>query len=190
MQHLRSDTQKFADFGCQGTAGARLESQRATRCHGSSRLTDLIGMNHNLDLVRSMVRKDHGLCSVSVIRPDGTPHSSLVNAGVLEHPFTGEAVVGFVTNGRVKLRALRANPAASALWRSDWSWVCVDGRCDVIGPDDPTDGVDAEILRLLLRNIFVAAGGTHDDWDAYDATMQAERRAAVLMQPTRIYGVG
>ncbi len=26
--------------------------------------------------------------------------------------------------------------------------------------------------------------------DAYDATMQAERRAAVLMQPTRIYGVG
>ena len=65
----------------------------------------------------------------------------------------------------------------------------MDGRCDVTGPDDATDGVDAEILRLLLRNIFVAAGGTHDDWDA-DATMQAERRAAVLMQPTRIYGVG
>jgi PPOX class probable F420-dependent enzyme len=149
-----------------------------------------MGMNHDLDLVRSMVTRDHGLCSVSVVRQDRTPHTSLVNAGVLEHPFTGEPVVGFVTNGRVKLRTLRVNPAVAALWRSGWSWVCVEGRCDVIGPDDPTDGVDAEHLRLLLRNIFVAAGGTHDDWDTYDATMRAERRAAVLVHPTRIYGVG
>jgi PPOX class probable F420-dependent enzyme len=147
-------------------------------------------MKHSIDSVRSMVMRDHGLCSVSVVRPDGTPHSSLVNAGVLEHPLTGETVVGFVTNGKVKLRALRANPAVSALWRSEWSWVCVEGRCGVIGPDDPKDGVDAEDLRLLLRRIFVAAGGTHDDWDTYDATMRSERRAAVLVQPARIYGVG
>ena len=57
----------------------------------------------------------------------------------------------------------------------------------LIGPDDPHDGVDSERLRLLLREIFTAAGGTHDDWDAYDRVMREERRTAVLVTPTRVY---
>lgn len=64
----------------------------------------------------------------------------------------------------------------------------VEGRAELIGPDDPHPGVDAERLRLLLREIFVAAGGSHDDWPAYDAAMVEQRRLAVLVQPTRIYG--
>ena len=40
---------------------------------------------------------------------------------------------------------------------------------------------------MLLRDIFTAAGGTHDDWNAYDAEMVAQRRTAVLVTPTRIY---
>jgi hypothetical protein len=40
---------------------------------------------------------------------------------------------------------------------------------------------------VLLREVFTAAGGTHDDWDTYDAVMRDERRAAVLIDPTRIY---
>ena len=43
-------------------------------------------------------------------------------------------------------------------------------------------------LRLLLREVFTAAGGTHDDWDAYDRVMREERRTAVLVTPTRVYG--
>ena len=39
----------------------------------------------------------------------------------------------------------------------------------------------------LLRDVFTAAGGTHDDWDAYDRTMRDERRTAVLITPTRVY---
>ena len=42
--------------------------------------------------------------------------------------------------------------------------------------------------RLLLREIFTAAGGTHDNWDEYDRTMREQRRTAVLITPTRIYG--
>ena len=45
--------------------------------------------------------------------------------------------------------------------------------------------MDAERLRLLLREIFTAAGGTHDDWDTYDRVMAEERRAAVLLTPER-----
>ena len=33
------------------------------------------------------------------------------------------------------------------------------------------------------------AGGTHDDWDAFDRAMADERRAVVLVTPHRIYGV-
>ena len=42
-------------------------------------------------------------------------------------------------------------------------------------------------LPGLLRDIFASAGGTHEDWAAYDAAMAEEQRAAVLIQPDRIY---
>jgi hypothetical protein len=39
----------------------------------------------------------------------------------------------------------------------------------------------------LLREIFTAAGGTHDDWSAYDQAMREQGRTAVFVAPTRIY---
>ena len=36
-------------------------------------------------------------------------------------------------------------------------------------------------LRDLLRDVFVAAGGSHDDWDTYDRVMAEERRLAVFV---------
>jgi PPOX class probable F420-dependent enzyme len=142
----------------------------------------------DLDPIRRMISREHGLASVSVVRADGTPHSSLVNAGVLDHPITGRPVVGYVTYGPVKLRNLRARPATSVLWRAGWQWAGVDGISELIGPDDPADGIDAEGLRLLLRAAFTGAGGTHDDWDTYDRVMREERRVAVLIEPQRVYG--
>ena len=35
-----------------------------------------------------------------------------------------------------------------------------------------------------------AAGGTHDDWDEFDRTMREQRRTAVLVTATRVYGNG
>ena len=137
-----------------------------------------------------MVAKENGLAGVTVVRADGTPHSSLVNAGVVDHPSTGRPVVGYVTYGPVKLRNLRERPATSLLWRSGWQWVGVEGSSELIGPDDPADGIDAEGLRLLLRAVFTGAGGTHDDWDTFDRVMREERRTAVLLAPTRVYGNG
>jgi PPOX class probable F420-dependent enzyme len=144
----------------------------------------------NLDAVRDIVAQDNGLASVSVVRADGTPHVSLVNAGVLEDPRTGRPVVGFVTYGQVKLRNLRARPAVALLWRAGWRWVAVEGVSELVGPDDPAEGIDHEGLRLLLRAVFTGAGGTHDDWASYDAVMRAERRVVVLVEPRRITGSG
>lgn len=140
----------------------------------------------DLTAVRAVVDQDSGLASVAVVRADGTPHTSLVNAGVLEHPLTGAPVVGYVTYGPVKLRNLRARPATSILWRAGWRWAGVDGTSELLGPDDP--GLDPEALRLLLRAVFASAGGTHDDWDVYDRAMRDERRVAVLVTPRKVYG--
>ncbi|MFC9636553.1 hypothetical protein ACFTY8_47115 [Streptomyces mirabilis] len=49
-------------------------------------------------------------------------------------------------------------------FRAGWNWATVEGGAEIAGPDDPYDGIDGERLRLLLREIFAAAGDTHDDW--------------------------
>jgi hypothetical protein len=42
-------------------------------------------------------------------------------------------------------------------------------------------------LPALLRTIFTAAGGQHEDWAEFDRVMAAEQRAAVLLRLGRIY---
>lgn len=130
---------------------------------------------------------DSGLAVISTLRADSTIQASVVNAGIMRHPLRDVEVVGFVTYGKVKLANLRARPQLTATFRSGWQWVAVEGDAEVIGPDDPAEAVDAERFRLLLREVFTAAGGTHDDWDAYDRVMAEQRRAAVFVEPKRVY---
>ncbi len=142
----------------------------------------------NIEDFRKLVGGDHGLVVVSVTRGDGTISSSVVNAGVLPHPVTGQSVVGMVVRGGTrKLANWRARPYANVVIRSGWQWAAAEGRVDLIGPDDPAPGFDAERLRLLLREIFTAAGGTHEDFDTYDRVMREERRTAVFVHPDRVY---
>ena len=140
-----------------------------------------------LDDAVTIGRRERFLVVVSTARADGTIQSSVVNAGVLAHPVTGEPVVGFVTYGRAKLATLRARPQVTVTFRAGGEWVAVEGRAGLAGPDDPDPGIDPERLRLLLREVFQAAGGTHDDWVAYDRTMAEQHRTAVLVTPSRIY---
>jgi hypothetical protein len=136
-----------------------------------------------------LIAADHGLVVVSVTRGNGTISSSVVNAGVLKHPVTGETVVGMVIMGGTrKLANLRERPYANVVVRAGWQWAAAEGAADLIGPDDPGPGIDAERLRLLLREVFTAAGGSHDDFGTYDAVMLAERRTAVFVRPDRVYG--
>lgn len=137
--------------------------------------------------VAELAGKEQGLAVVSTMRADGTIQSSLVNAGVMDHPIGGEPSLAFVTYGRVKLANLRIRPQLTATFRSGWQWATVEGRAELIGPDDPHPAVDAERLRLLLREVFSAAGGSHDDWAEYDRVMAEQRRAVVLVSPRRVY---
>ncbi|MCB0933426.1 MAG: TIGR03618 family F420-dependent PPOX class oxidoreductase [Mycobacterium sp.] len=134
---------------------------------------------------------DNGLAVVSTLRADHTIQASLVNAGVVAHPSTNLPVLGFVTYGRIKLANLRARPQLAVTFRNGWQWATVEGTAELAGPDDTQRWLHgAEHLRLLLREVFTACGGTHDDWNEYDRVMAEQGRTVVLITPTRIYSNG
>ncbi len=140
-----------------------------------------------LDDAMALAAREQFLAVVSTLRADSTIQSSLVNAGVLDHPVTGDPALAFVTYGAAKLRNLRDRPQVAVTFRSGWSWATIEGKAELIGPDDPHPQIDPERYRLLLREIFTAAGGQHDDWDAYDKTMVEQGRVAVFVAASRIY---
>jgi hypothetical protein len=141
-----------------------------------------------IDDIKRLVALDHGLASLSTVRRDGTVHSAVVNAGIVDHPVTGVPVAAFVGRpATLKIAHLRQNPTATLQWRAGWAWVAAEGRADIVGPDDLVDGVALDDVPPLLRRIYSAAGGEHDDWAEFDRVMAAERRVAVLLTPTRIY---
>ena len=144
-----------------------------------------------LDDAVALAADESGLAVVSTLRADATIQASLVNAGKFPHPVTGEDTLAFVTYGTVKLANLRARPQLAVTFRKGWMWATVEGEAELAGPDDPQPWLaDAERLRLLLRDVFTAAGGTHDNWDEYDRVMAEQRRTVVLVAPTRTYSNG
>lgn len=144
-----------------------------------------------LDDAVALAKEESGLAVISTVRADGTVQASLVNVGLLAHPSNGERVLGFTTYGRVKLANLRARPQLAVTFRNGWQWATVEGRAELAGPDDARPWLtEVDQLRLLLRDVFTAAGGTHDNWDEYDRVMASEGRAVVLIAPTRVYSNG
>ena len=65
------------------------------------------------DDVVAMAGSETGLCVVSMVRADGSPHASVVNAGPFVHPVTGENVVALVARGSsVKVKRVRLHGTA------------------------------------------------------------------------------
>ena len=142
----------------------------------------------DLSAFADLAAADHGLVTFTTTRADGSVQASVVNAGVMQHPLTNAPIVALVAiGGTRKLANLRADPRTAVVARTGWQWATVEGSAQLIGPDDPHTDIDDERLRILLREIFSAAGGTHGDWPTYDRVMLEERRTAVFVTPTRVY---
>jgi PPOX class probable F420-dependent enzyme len=143
--------------------------------------------------VRRLAAQETGLAVLTTTRPDGSVHASVVNVGVLDYPtsdpisdpISGEPAVAAVIRGDArKLDHLRRTGRATVVFRRGWDWVAVDGPVRIVGPQDSSH------LPALLREIFTAAGGQHDDWPEFDRVMAAEKRVAVFVRATRITGNG
>jgi hypothetical protein len=139
----------------------------------------------DLDDVERLASGDSYLAVFTVARPNGTVQASVVNAGVLASPVDGSAGVAAVVGGGTrKLGLLRQVGRATLVFKTGWDWAAVSGRVRLVGPDDGTDlGLD---VPALIRSVFRAAGGTHEDWDEFDRVMAAERRCAVFVRAERI----
>src|SRR3954451_14816684 len=108
--------------------------------------------------VRRIAAAEHFLGVVTSTRADGSVQASLVNLGVMPHPVDGSDAVALVARGDSrKLTNWRARPRATAVVHSGWEWATVEGTAEIV---DSGEGLPA-----LLRAVFVAAGGTHDNWD-------------------------
>lgn len=140
--------------------------------------------------MRSFLAEETGLATVSTTQADGRVLSSVVNCGVVTHPVTGDECVALVSRGNAaRLGHIRRGSEMTVAARRGWSWIATTGAADLIGPNDPVDGMDAEAVRMLLREVFQAAGGTHDDYVEYDRVMAEDQRTAVFVKPERIVGV-
>ena len=142
-----------------------------------------------LDKARALITQESGLAVAVSCRADRTPHASVVNAGVIDHPVNGAPIVGFVARGYArKLDNIRARPDVTIVWRIGWEWVAVDGRAELVGPQDSIEGLTPADLPRLLRTVYAAAvGGAESDWASLDEEMAHEGHTAVLISPIRIY---
>ncbi|HEV2309173.1 MAG TPA: TIGR03618 family F420-dependent PPOX class oxidoreductase [Acidimicrobiia bacterium] len=139
----------------------------------------------------SVLASEGYLAVVATSRADGSVQASIASVGVLDHPVRGTPIVALVARGdALKVRHWRRDPRATLVAQSGYRWVTVEGTVELAGPDDRLDGVDPAGVPELLRAVFRAAGGTHDDWATYDRVMADERRVAVLVTPTRVYSNG
>ncbi|MDG2428394.1 MAG: hypothetical protein P8M16_08205 [Acidimicrobiales bacterium] len=142
-----------------------------------------------LEQVGEFLSTESGLAVVSTVRADNSVLSSVVNCGLVDHPETKAPAVAFVSGGSAaRLAHIGRGSWATIAVRRGWQWVSVSGPVDVLGPETLDDGFTSEDLRLLLRRVFAAAGGEHDDYEEYDRAMAAEGRVALLVAPNRILG--
>ena len=117
-------------------------------------------------------------------RRSSAAQMSIVTCG----PYDG-GVAFTTTADRAKLPNLTRDLRCSILVaKPDWSgYVVIEGEADI----RYADRTDPEELRLALRDVYRAASGReHPDWDGYDRVMVADRRAAIIVRPRHIYGMG
>jgi PPOX class probable F420-dependent enzyme len=112
---------------------------------------------------------------VTTIRPDGSPHSTVV---WVDDPEDG--VVSFNTaTGRVKPENIEGDPRVSLLVldpQDPYRWVALDGSAEIT-----TDGADEQIDKLAKKYLGK---------DEYPWRSPTEQRLSVKIEPRRVESYG
>ena len=126
------------------------------------------------DKQRAFIAEHPYVGTVTTIRPDGTPHSTVVWVDA------EGGVVSFNTEeGRAKVRHLDDDPRASLLVldpSDPYKWVAISGTTDVT-----TEGAREQIDRLAKKYLGV---------DKYPWANPDKRRLKVLIRPAHVDSSG
>ena len=143
----------------------------------------------DIETFSNYLLEETGLATVSTTQADGRVLSTVVNCGMIKHPLTGSTCVAFVSGGNAaRLKHVDRGSQVTVSVRRGWVWSSVTGPADLIKSESLPEGIDSEKMRLLLRAVFHAAGGVHDDLEDYDKAMAREKRVVVCVSPDRILG--
>ena len=143
----------------------------------------------DIEIFSNYLSEETGLVTVSTTQVDGRVLSSVVNCGMIEHPLTGAICVAFVSGSRAaRLKHIDRGSQVTITARRGWAWSSITGPADLIRPEQVPESIDKEQMRLLLREVFHAAGGVHDDLEEYDRAMAQEGRVVVCVTPERVLG--
>ena len=121
---------------------------------------------------------------LATIKRDGRPQLS--NVSYYFDPRV-VAIKVSITEPRAKTRNLRRDPRASILVSSDdgWSYAVAEGNAILTPPAAHPDDDTVEALIALYRNI----AGEHPDWDDYRRAMVTDRRVAMTLPISHLYGM-
>ena len=143
----------------------------------------------DIEIFSNYLSEETGLATVSTTQADGRVLSTVVNCGMIEHPLTGDVCVAFVSGSKAaRLKHIDRGSQVTISVRRGWAWSSATGPADLIRPEKLPEGINTEQMKLLLREVFHAAGGVHDDLEEYDWAMAQEKRVVVCVTPERILG--
>jgi PPOX class probable F420-dependent enzyme len=134
----------------------------------------------DLAFVEGIAAGDHHLAVLTTTKADGSVHASVVNAGITTDPVDDSPAIGLVALGdSLKLKLLRRSGRATLVFKDGYQWAAVSGPTRLIGPDDLNPDLNAP---EVIRSVYRAAGGDHEDWEEFDRVMAADRRCAVFVR--------
>ncbi len=124
----------------------------------------------------------HHNAALTTFRSNGAAQMSIVTCGQF-----GDGVAFTTTDDRAKLRNLRRNPNCTILvGTDDWrNFLVLEGQARLVSVDNSSTEEYRDTLRQVYRT---AAGQEHPNWPEYDQAMLDDRRYAVLVTPTNVYG--
>jgi PPOX class probable F420-dependent enzyme len=123
---------------------------------------------------RKFITDQPYVATVTTIRPDGSPHNTIVWVDAEDDAVTFNTAVG-----RAKERHLRQNPHAAITVvdpENPYEWVSVSGPVEIT-----TEGADEQIDRLAKKYL---------DKDEYPWRSPEEQRITVRITPEKVDSAG
>ncbi|HYY64089.1 MAG TPA: PPOX class F420-dependent oxidoreductase [Gaiellaceae bacterium] len=123
---------------------------------------------------RRFIAENPYVATATTLRPDGSPHNTIVWVDAQDGVVTFNTAVG-----RAKERYLRRDPRAAVLVvhpEDPYQWVAVSGRAELT-----TEGADEQIDHLAKKYL---------DQDEYPWRDPAQQRISVKIAPERVDSYG